>query len=106
MDSPSGVKQRLSEGNSVAYSKNNIVCIGWQDKKNIILLSTEGSAKMETHTSNRNQDHTSLQLVCEYDLHMGGVYLHDMRTYLFLHERDFEMEQKSAFCFVWKSFVE
>ena len=40
-----------SKGDSVAYCKEKLVCLGWQDKKHEILLSTEGLSKMMTYTS-------------------------------------------------------
>ena len=40
---PAGVKQKLPKGDSIAFRKNNLLCIGWHDKKHVILLSTEGS---------------------------------------------------------------
>ena len=39
---PAGVKQKLPKGDSTAFRKNNLLCIGWHDKKHVILLSTEG----------------------------------------------------------------
>ena len=48
---PAGVKQKLPKGDSVAFRKNNLLCIGWHEKKHVILLSTEGSSKMITYTS-------------------------------------------------------
>ena len=60
---PAGVKQKLPKGDSVAFRKNNLLCIGWHDKKHVILLSTEGSSKMITYTSKRNREHTKPELV-------------------------------------------
>ena len=84
---PAGVKQKLPKGDLVAFRKNNIVCIGWHDKKHVILLSTQGSSKMITYTSKRNREHYTTELVRNYNLHMGGEDLSDMRTYMFLDER-------------------
>ena len=50
---PAGVKQKLPKGDSIAFRKNNLLCIGWHDKKHVILLSTEGPSKMVTYTSKR-----------------------------------------------------
>ena len=50
---PAGVKQKLTKGDSIAFRKNNLLCIGWHDKKHVILLSTEGPSKMVTYTSKR-----------------------------------------------------
>ena len=52
-----------------------------------ILPSTEGSSKMITYTGKGNPEHTIPGLVTNYNLHMGGVDLSDMRTYIFLDER-------------------
>ena len=81
------MKQKLPKGDSIAFRKNNMPCIGWHDKKHVILLSTEGLSKMITYTSKRNGEHTMPELVRDYNLHMGGVDLSDMRTYIFLDER-------------------
>ena len=83
---PRGVKQKLLKGNSIAYCKEKLVCVGWQDKKHVILLSTEGSSKMITYNSKRNREHQCPEIVCNYNLHMGGVNLSDMRCYMFLDE--------------------
>ena len=53
---PKGVKHKLSKGDSIAYRKEKLVCVGWQDKKHVILLSTEGLSKMITYTSKRNRE--------------------------------------------------
>ena len=37
---PKGVKELL-KGDSIAYSKESLACVGWQDKKHVILLSTK-----------------------------------------------------------------
>ena len=84
---PAGVKQKLPKGDPVAFRKNNLLCIGWHDKKHVILLSKEGLSKMITYTSKRNREHTMRELVRDYNLYMGGVDLSDMRTYIFLDER-------------------
>ena len=81
------MKQKLPKGDSTAFRKNNLLCIGWHDKKHVILLSTEGSSKMITYTSKQNREHTMPELVRDYNLHMGGVDLSDMRTYIFFDER-------------------
>ena len=52
-----------------------------------ILLSTEGSSKIITYTGKRNPGHTMPGLVRNYNLHMDGADLSDMRTYIFLDER-------------------
>ena len=70
---PAGVKQKLPKGDSIAFQKNNLLCIGWNDKKHVILLSTEGSSKMITYTSKRNEEHTMTELVRDCNLYMGGV---------------------------------
>ena len=84
---PKGVKQKLSKGDSIAYRKEKLVCVGWQDKKHVILLSTEGSSKMITYTSKRNREHQCPEIVRNYSLHMVGVDVSDMRCYMFLDER-------------------
>ena len=70
---PAGVKQKLPKGDSIAFQKNNLLCIGWNDKKHVILLSTEGSSKMITYTSKRNEEHNMTELVRDCNLYMGGV---------------------------------
>ena len=61
--------------------------MGWQDKKHVILISTEGSSKMITHTSKRNHEHQVPEIVWDYNLFMGGVDLSDMNIYMFLDKR-------------------
>ena len=53
---PAGVKKKLAKGQTVAF-RNRLLCMGWQDKKRVILISTEGSSKMITYTSKRNREH-------------------------------------------------
>ena len=48
---PGGVKKKLAKGETVAFRKNRLLCMGWQDKKHVIVISTEGSSKMITYTS-------------------------------------------------------
>ena len=111
---PQGVSQKLSKGNSIAYRKEKLVCIGWQDKKHVILLSTKGLSKMINYTSQeqildcyyqkalhlgccssprstsaskRNREHQCPEIVRNYNLHMGGADLSDMRCYMFLDKR-------------------
>ena len=111
---PQGVSQKLSKGNSIAYRKEKLVCIGWQDKKHVILLSTKGLSKMINYTSQeqildcyyqkalhlgcsssprsasaskRNREHQCPEIVRNYSLHMGGADLSDMRCYMFLDKR-------------------
>ena len=80
---PAWVKRKLPKGDSIAFRKNNVLCIGWHDKKHVILLSTEGSSKMITYTSKRNQEHTMPELVRDYNLHMGGWLNQDLLTKVF-----------------------
>ena len=80
---PAGVKQKLPKGDSIAFRKNNVLCIGWHDKKHVILLSTEGSSKMITYTSKGNREHTMPELVRDYNLHMGGWLNLDLLTKVF-----------------------
>ena len=54
---PAGVKKKFAKGETVAFRKNRLLCMGWQDKKHVILISTEGSSKMITYTSKRNREH-------------------------------------------------
>ena len=75
------------KGDSIAYRKEKLVCVGWQDEKHVILLPTEGSSKMITYNSKRNREHQCPEIVRNYNLHMGGVDLSDMRCYMFLDER-------------------
>ena len=42
---------------------------------------------MITYTSKRNREHQYLEIVHNYNLHMGDVDLSDMRCYMFLDER-------------------
>ena len=78
-----GVKQKLSKRDSIAYRKEKLVCVGWQDKKHVILLSTEGLSKIVTYNSKRNREHRCPEIVSNYNLHMGGVDLSDRRCYVF-----------------------
>ena len=36
---PAGVKKKLAKGEAVAFRKNRLPCMGWQDKKHVILIS-------------------------------------------------------------------
>ena len=36
-----GLKKKLAEGDTVAFRKNRLLCMGWQDKKHAILISIE-----------------------------------------------------------------
>ena len=60
--------------------------MGWQDKKQVILISTEGSSKMITYTSKLSHEHHKPEIVWDYNLFLGGVDLSDMRIYMFLDE--------------------
>ena len=84
---PAGVKKKLAKGETVAFRKNRLLCMGWQDKKHVILISTEGSSKMITYTSKQNHEHQVPEIVRDYNLFMGGVDLSDMCIYMFLDER-------------------
>ena len=111
---PQGVSQKLSKGDSIAYCKEKLVCIGWQYKKHVILLSTKGLSKMINYTSQkqildcyyqkalhlgccssprsasaskRNREHQCPEIVRNYNLHMCGADLSDMRCYMFLDKR-------------------
>ena len=42
---------------------------------------------MITYNSKRNREHQCPEIVRNYNLHMGGVDLSDMRCYMFLDER-------------------
>ena len=46
---PADVKKKLVK--RLAFRKNRLLCMGWQHKKHVILISTEGSSKMITDTS-------------------------------------------------------
>ena len=85
--SPKDVKEKLWKGDSIAYCKEKLVCVGWQNKKRVILLSTEDSSKMITYTSKRNREHQCPEIVRNCNLHIGGVDLSYMRCYMFLDER-------------------
>ena len=52
---------------------------------------------MITYTSKRNREHTMPELERDYNLHMGGVDLSDMRTYVFLAERKTVRWNKEVF---------
>ena len=54
---PAGVKKKLAKGEAVAFRKNRLPCMGWQDKKHVILISTEGLSNMITYTNKRNREH-------------------------------------------------
>ena len=86
------MKQKLPKGDSIAFRENNIPCIGWHDKEHVILLSTEGLSKMITYTSKQNREHTMPKLVRDYNFHMGGVDLSNMRTYIFRLKKDNKVE--------------
>ena len=51
--------------------------MGWQSKKHVILMSTEGSSK---YTS---REHQVTEIVRDYNLFMGGVDLNDVCIYVF-----------------------
>ena len=52
---------------------------------------------MITYTSKRKREHTMPELVRDYNLHMGGVDLSNMRTYVFLAERKIVRWNKEVF---------
>ena len=85
---PKGVKQKLLKGDSIAYHKEKLVCVGWQNKKHVILLSAEGLSKMITYNSTCNREHQCPEIVPNYNLHMGGVDLSEhLMCYMFWGER-------------------
>ena len=84
---PAGVKKKLAKGETVAFRKNRLLCMGWPDKNHVILISTEGSSKMITHTSKQKREHQVPEIAGDYNLFMGGVDLSDMPIYMFLDER-------------------
>ena len=47
---PAGVKKKLAKGETGSM-KNRFLCMTWQDKKHVILISTEGSSKVFTYAS-------------------------------------------------------
>ena len=70
----------------MAFRKGKLLCIGWQDKKHVIMLTTEESSNIITYNSKRNREHTVPAVLRDYNLHMGVVDLNDMRAYMFLDE--------------------
>ena len=46
---PADVKKKLAK--RLAFRKNRLLCMGWQHKKHVILISTEGSSKIITDAS-------------------------------------------------------
>ena len=60
---PAGVKKKLAKSEVVAFRKNRLLCMGWQDKKHVILISTEGSSKMITYTIKRKREHQVPEIV-------------------------------------------
>ena len=52
---PAGVKENLPKGDSIAFRKNNLLCIGWHGKNHAIILSTKGSSKMITYIYNQTK---------------------------------------------------
>ena len=92
-----GVKQKLLKGDSIAYFKEKLVFVGWQDRKHVILLFTEGSSKMITYNSKHNREHQCPEIVDNYNLHMGGVDLSDMSCYMFLDEHRIIRWNKEVF---------
>ena len=60
---PAGVKKKLAKGETVAFRKNRLLCMGWQDKKHVILISTEGSSKMIAYTSKQKREHQVPEIV-------------------------------------------
>ena len=77
----------LLEGDLVASCKGILLCIGWQDKKHVIVLTTEGSSNMITYNNKHNHEHAVPVVFHDHNLHAGGVDHSDMRTYMFLDER-------------------
>ena len=69
---PAGVKKKLAKGEAVAFRKNRLPCMGWQDKKHVILISTEGLSNMITYTNKRNREHQVPDIVRDYNLFIGG----------------------------------
>ena len=67
---PDVKKKKLAKGDSVAFRKDKLLCIGWQDKKHVIMLTTEGSSNMITYNSKHNPKHVVPAVVRDYNLHM------------------------------------
>ena len=61
------------------------------------MLTIEGSSKMIIYNSKHNREHAVPAVVCTYNLHLGGVDLNDMRTYMFLDERTTVRWNKKVF---------
>ena len=94
---PAGVKQKFKKATLLLLGKIIFFVLAGMIKKHVILLRTEGLSKMITYTSKRNREHTMPELERDYNLHMGGVDLSDMRTYVFLAERKTVRWNKEVF---------
>ena len=46
---PAVVKKKLTEGETMAFRKNRLLCVGWLGKIHVILISTDESSKMITY---------------------------------------------------------
>ena len=54
---PACVKKKLAKSEAVAFRKNRLLCIGWQKKNHVILIS------VITYTSKRNREHHVPEIV-------------------------------------------
>ena len=88
---PPGVKKqsKAKKGDIAAYKsdEDDIITLGWLDKKHVIMITTSSSSEMVNYRSKRNREHVIPSCVRSYNLNMGGVDLADMRIYQFLDER-------------------
>ena len=98
---PPGVKKmrKAKKGDIAAYKTDDIVTLGWLDKKHVIMIMTSGSSEMVNYRSKRNREHVIPSCVRSYNLNMGGVDLADMRIYQFLDERRTVQWNKVFFCY-------
>ena len=62
-------------------------CVGWHDKKHASYTSKYRRLVKNDNIYRQTKSRTPCQDQWDYNLHMGGVDLSDMRTYIFLDER-------------------
>lgn len=82
---PDIVKKK--KGDICAARREHLLCVNWFDKKPAFCLTTKDTAQPVTYVSQQNRSHDGVpHLITNYNHHMDGVDMSDMRCYMFLDE--------------------